>query len=497
MKKIYGLLGTLLVLFFVFAPLTASADGMVIYPKPGGWDYSDEKEQRAYIDFNNGLEKMVIATSIETQETGKYWIFPLPSAPEQISIDTVTQLPNMNGSEIGGLAKSNLDNLGAALNISQLYTIPFTQRSYTSPPYDSGVMFSAGLAEEKISAEPDVVVHETLVKDGMTTEIVTAKTADGLFDHLKQQNLDVKTGSIPVLDYYIGKEYSFVVSWINKYTPPIGEPQPIPAGSASSPLLYDTTQYNNKDMAIWPYYYQRGLVVTFKTNEIFFPLYPTSVYGSKTVPADIRIMGLVTPKVPEEIKNYITTKYYQQTYAGFATLEYNFGKDIENEFTYTKISIDAPSKFLTADLTAENTAPGWVNYGLVINKINNLSEESPWFALFVVVIPSIMIISYLAAILSCLIIFKETRNINVFKYALVGLFNGLTIVGLILATIFWKIKKIKEEDKAMFEEIKKRGYSINGFLINDWRKFVFVPLFSILFLILSWAIVSLMALPFN
>lgn len=494
MKRIIGLLGTLLVLFFVFTPLVVSADGMVIYPKPGGWDYSDEKEQRAYIDFKNGLQKMVIATSIETQETGKYWIFPLPSDPSKITIDTVTELPNMSGSEIGGLAKSNLEDLKTALNISQLYTIPFFQKSYYSPAYDSGKMSNLSVVSEKQATEPDVVVHETLVKDGMTTEIVTAKTANGLFDHLKQQNLDVKTGSIPVLDYYIGKDFSFVVSWVNKYTA-TNQPQPMPI---SSTLPYDTSLYKGtNDMITWPYYYQRGLIVTFRTNEIFFPLYPTSVYGSKTVPADIRIMGLVNPNVPSELKNYVTTKYYQQNYAGFSYLGYNFGKDIKDNFVYTKISIDAPSKFLTEDLKVNNSVPSWINFGLAINKIGNNAQDSPWFALLIVIMPAIAIVSYIAALISCFIIFKEARGLRVFKYALIGLFNSLTIVGLVVATVFWKVKQIRDEDKSMFEELKKRGYSTTGFLMSDWRKFIFVPLFSVLFLVISWSIISLLSLPFN
>ncbi|OQA37552.1 MAG: hypothetical protein BWY51_01031 [Parcubacteria group bacterium ADurb.Bin316] len=113
-----------------------------------------------------------------------------------------------------------------------------------------------------------------------------------------------------------------------------------------------------------------------------------------------------------------------------------------------------------------------------------------------IIIPS-AIISYLAALLNCLIIFKETRNLKIFKYALLGLFNCLTIIGLIVATVFWKTKQIKNEDKPVFEELKKRGYPTTGFLLGDWRKFIFVPLFSVIFLILSWLIIGLLSLPFN
>ena len=63
--------------------------------------------------------------------------------------------------------------------------------------------------------ETDVIVHEHLEKEGITTEIITAKTAQALYWYLQNKNLKVEEGSIPVLDHYIGKEFTFIVSWIS------------------------------------------------------------------------------------------------------------------------------------------------------------------------------------------------------------------------------------------------------------------------------------------
>lgn len=63
--------------------------------------------------------------------------------------------------------------------------------------------------------ESDVIVYEHLDKEGISSEIITAKTTNGLYDYLKSKGLKIESGSIPVLDNYIGKDYFFVVSWMN------------------------------------------------------------------------------------------------------------------------------------------------------------------------------------------------------------------------------------------------------------------------------------------
>ncbi|PIP31563.1 hypothetical protein COX24_02920, partial [bacterium (Candidatus Gribaldobacteria) CG23_combo_of_CG06-09_8_20_14_all_37_87_8] len=64
----------------------------------------------------------------------------------------------------------------------------------------------------------------------------------------------------------------------------------------------------------------------------------------------------------------------------------------------------------------------------------------------------------------------------------------LPITALIVSFV---IKRIKIEDKDLFEQLKSASYSSWSFQPKDKMKYVFVPMFSVLFLIISWLLVKL------
>ena len=511
-----------------FAPKPVLADGMMIRPDPYSdrWDYSDESNQQAFINYDNGLQKMIINVGFEGENSnGVVWLFPVPSDPNKVVIDVVKNLPQLNGEEISKKAKSSLDDTTEFLQTTQIYTIPFamlSRKAYFGP--------GAPLGLEEQGVEPDVVVYEHLEKEGITSEIITAKTATGLYDYLKSKGLKIESGSIPVLDNYIGKEYSFVASWI------------------SSPEKVISAQ-------------NRGVFVAFPTKDIYYPMLPTSVYGSKIVPATIRIIGHVSPKVFKDIKSYTKTEYYVDNYASFADDLKNFYGGQNQNIKYTKIEINAPSKFLTEDLWINNFSPIKTYYSTFVAKHPIISA-----------IPLLIISSLITGVLAGLIAFRAFRK-NIFKLGLIGLSNCLSIFGLLITTLligtkeknesiepvlaeikqkgyFWKrrlaailllidspflviplfaipslieelvdlfgpgyfytteqlilvlvsvavlvfsliIRRIKPEDKNLFEQLKLNNYSSWSFQPKDRAKIIFVPLFSISFLIISWLLVKL------
>ena len=307
---------------------------------------------------------------------------------------------------------------------------------------------------------------------------------------------------------------------------------------------------------------QKGVFVTFRTEEIYFPLLPTSVYGSKTIPVTIRILGHITPNVFQDIKSYTKTEYYVDSYfnASFFDGLKNFYSGPSENVKYTKIEINAPSKFFTDDLWIEAKAPVKTYYSTFVAKHPIVS------AIILFILSSI-----LAGISAGLIIFKDLRKKPV-KLGLIGLSNFLTILGLlptialvgtkdknesvepILAEIIqkgylWKrklaiilffvflpflvfnlimllsfigvknfyfqdfvfiliinllaitplivsfiIKRIKLEDKNLFEQLKSLGYSSWSFHPKDRLKILFIPVFSIFFLIISWLLVKFIEL---
>ena len=532
------ILGILLTLSLMI-PNLVLADGMIIRPDPysNRWDYVIESNQQAFINYEEGLEKIILSIGIEETDKNAVWIFPVPSEPNRVIIDVVTEFPRLNGENIRKKAKSNLFEIKKVLPATQIYTIPFIDwwgmGSHRNPT--EGMLQNPASLGGGRSIETDVIVCEHLEKEGVITEVITAKTAGALYQYFQDKNLKIKEGSIPVLDHYIGKEFTFVASWISQ-----------------TDII--TTNFKSN---------QRGIFVTFPTQKIYYPLLPTSVYGSDTIPISIRIIGHRSPKIFKDIKSYTKTEYFIDHRIGLGEELKNFYNGSSKNVKYTKIEIDAPSKFFTEDLWIIPRAPAKTYYSSFV-------AQYPWISgAFLLILSSII-----AGIIAGWIVFRDLRRTKgILKLVLAGLSNCLSIMGLAIATIFlrtkkgdgkiepvinkikergysWRrrtaifllpiaiplsiialpslvyqlrilfgplnfhfyedtiilllsiapitamvfallIKKIKPEDKSLFAQLKSAGYSSWTFDPKDRLKFVFVPLFSAVFLIVSWLIVKL------
>lgn len=619
MNKRFSLIKLSLIVFgaiISFVPKSVLADGMMIGHDrySDRWDYSIESNQQAYINYDNGMQKMIISVGLEGDNSkGVVWLFPVPSDPNKVAIDVVKSVPKLSGEEISEKAKSNLDDTTKFLQMTQLYPIPsyLLFRKY-NPIGKGNLNFGSALPQLSRGMESDVVVYEHLDKEGISSEVITAKTANGLYDYLKSKGLKIERGSIPVLDNYIGKNYSFVASWINtrekiilaediknnlytyffsaqyrypkffdlvnnlKQKYPEFNQADIPIDYLKSQqgeaVLQEMVQAIQNDPSIIVAIYnkdldfanQKGVFVTFPTKKIYFPLLPTSVYGSKTIPATIRVIGHVTPKVFQDIKSFTKTEYYVDSYARFNDDLKNFYNEQNQNIKYTKIEINAPSKFFTDDLWLKTQAPIKTYYSTFIAKHPVAS------AIILLILSSII-----TGILAGLIIFRDLRR-NPVKLGLIGLSNCLTILGLLIVTVLvgtknknesiepllteikrkgylekirvgtiifliaisflivnislllidrgfglagiaidhgsfdlmyggviliilpiaavivsFIIKRVKREDKNLFEQLKLSGYSCWSFEPKDKMKYVFVPIFSVLFLITSWLLVKL------
>ncbi|MEW6042513.1 MAG: hypothetical protein AB1633_13425, partial [Elusimicrobiota bacterium] len=406
MKKLF-LLTTLSLItslaLFSFIPESVLADGMVIEkidPYSDRWDYSNESNQQAFINYTNGLQKMIISVGLEGKNrNGIIWLFPVPSNPEEVVIDVVKSLPGLRGEEISIKAKSNLGDILKFLQVTQIYTIPFIFPQILDLYETRGFVTSAAQEGIGMGIEPgiDVIIYEHLEKEGITSEIITAKTAAGLYEYLKGKGLKIESGSIPVLEHYIGKEYSFVVSWI----------------SPSKNIISE----------------QRGIFVRFPTKNIYFPMLPTSVYGSETVPITIRVINHVSPKIFKNIKNYTEIGYYIDNYVYFDDQLKNFYRGKNQDIKYTKIDINAPSEFLTEDLWISNFSPIKTYYSTFVAKYPAIS------AILLLIISSLI-----TGILAGKIAFP-TLSKNISKLGFIGLSNCLSILGLLITTTFIQTKE--------------------------------------------------------
>jgi len=394
---------------------TVFADGVALYidPYSDRWDYLTENNQQVFINYENGLQKMVISTRFdEVHGKGGVWIFPIPCEPKGIGFDIIDTLPKFGGEEITKAAKSNLWNARETLKHTQIYTIL------------PEIKFTLLASLETQGGEYDVTVYDHIEKEGVVSEILTARTADGLYNYLRNKGLKIENNSIPVLDHYIGKEYSFVVSWMNP--------------NENLPVKKVDNKKNPQN--------QRGIYVIFSTKEIYFPLLPTSVYKNKIVPISIRLIGHVSPKLNKDIQRYTKVEYYIDRYTDFGEFMKYFYNGPMRDVKYTKIEINAPSTMLTDDL--------WINAHPPIKT---------YYTSFIVlhdgaiVIFLLILTSIITGILAGRLIFKDLRS-KIVKLGLIGLSNCVSVVGLIITVFFIGTKKKTQDADLLFSEIRKKGY---------------------------------------
>lgn len=528
------------------------ADGMVAYydPYSGRFDYSNETNQDAIISYENGLQKMILSIGIEsTQNKNMVWIFPVPADPSKVVLDIFRDIPELWGEEMSGKAKMNLSGIQTAMLATQIYPLIFIGPSLGGRPVPYAMSPGYDYKTDE-TLRGGVEVYEHIEKEGVTSELVTAKTAAGLYDYLKDQGLRVEAGSIPVLDNYIGQDYSFVVSWLSdssvyyskdeitrklefyyqnpdrypdltriikrleddypefyrySFNPmaylnsPEGEPalNEIIESIENDPglLPVDNMEYYGygKDYFPPPQRAQRGVFVTFPTDEIYFPLIPTSVYGSTVVPATIYVIGHVTPRLYNPIKSYVTTNYYVagtlsgpggllNLPLGYTRKYPSYGVYGNNgrygTLKYTKIEINAPSKFFVDDL--------WMRRGLPPSRYLSLLVASHPVFLGII----LLILSSIAAGIGAGMLALRGLGNNIKTLALIGLSNCLSIIGLIVAVIFLRTGANNGAPIEINEELKTKGY------LKKRRLAAIQFLYSVPFLIFGLVFIPLTMNPY-
>ncbi len=273
------IINLILVAILIVLPFFASADGGVFRPMPNG-DMSlvKEKSQQAFINYENGVEKLIIAADIEEGSYDIFWIIPIPANPENIKIDISPELPIFYGDEVMSKAKinfsENLKNSYYASLFGQIWTLPF------SIPFISlgdGARSGGG----RVASSGDLVsIENHIEKLGMASEVVSAKNGQAIYNYFIQKGFNIKQGNIAQLNSYIEKDYSFVVSWISG----------------------DVDSKENKR--------QRGIFISFPVSKIYYPLTLTSIYGETKIPITIRTLDHIKPETFKEIKPYTEVSYF-------------------------------------------------------------------------------------------------------------------------------------------------------------------------------------------
>lgn len=276
--------------------------------------------------------------------------------------------------------------------------------------------------------QPGVTVHAHKEEGGIIAEKITAKDGEALLSYLQSKGIGIKRGALPVLDNYIGKDYTFIVAWLKKS---ITTAEDIP----------------------------RGLYLKFPAREIYYPLYPTSIYGDKYIPITLYIAGFCSPKFYEKIADWSQTNYW----IGFleapspgpgippsgAVEELLRTLPVKDRFTI--VNINAPAKFFTSDLWISPRTPARIFYAFQINRY--------CYQLGLIIF---LISSLLSGYIIGRIVFAQLRKEPLILLA-IGFLNLFSLFGIIFSLFFLKLKPADTSIKETLEELRKKGYQKRRF----------------------------------
>jgi hypothetical protein len=437
--KCFKIMLILIGLFFVttISPIAIS-DGCVFIPTIENWVYAYEEKQIGIIDYNNGIENLTLMidiknSSLTTEEA--FWIFPVPGDPEDVNIGITKNVDFFEGGyrDIRNRAKSSITDSLIIMTFSQAYLsiIPLIYMTVSSI---SGMGYEYN----------DVEIHKEAEKMGMTSQLISANTSDALTAYLSLKNITLPESADNLIDEYIGKDYCFIVSWISNIT------------EFKKQALSTNIRY------YWGYYgepfYVIGISAEFPTNDIYYPMKLTSIYGDKFLPILIQINGFVSPK---NTYNTMNTRYYS------------------DDGEYTEITINTQASEYTEDLFIENVEPTSVQTAKFI--INN----SLLFALIVFVICSV-----LASLTSAIIIYNKNKP-DYKKFALLGFGNFLTIFFVFFISLklkinekFLKIPAPEKKVSELFDKGFKITFSILGLVCLLFFLLAFTSSYIAMFAIL-------------
>ena len=341
-----------------------------------------ESSQTALINYEDGVEDLLISIRTNPEGDGLFWIFPVPSNPEDSEIELVEEFPQISGYEPKSKLGLEIKNTRDLMYLSQIYPSSFLM----NPLFIVG---RGGGTYQESRKDNGISIHQSVEKSGVVSQLISCRDEGGLSNYLSGKGFSVPEDLKSVVEEYIGENYSFVVSWIT-----------------------------NKEE------YREGLEegdialrVKFSTEKIFYPLKMTSIYGEERIPIHVYVLGRVTPELYEDIE-YGSVNY-------FISNEYEIPSELSSFFNadgtikglkYSRVRIYTESINLGEDL--------WFSEG-VSNRIllaDYLAPLTPiinilFFALF----------SCLASLVAGLVVYRGKVSLK--ELIFLGLSNFLTLIG--------------------------------------------------------------------
>ena len=420
-----------MLLLFSMLTFEVSADGMlkVYFPEDDTWSLFNEESQVSAITYRAGIQNMILSIETEEQLQGEkaVWIFPIPSEPENININILEGFPHQSGDSISTLGKNSLGKIFSVLRLSQVYFIPPSLFLFQNMM--GGAMGGLGTGE--------LTVHQQVERMGLTTELISARSSSAIENYANSKNLTLLDESKPIFEEYIGKNYSFVFSWVS-----------------------DVEEFNKHQNNSFGLHSTLGVFASFPTDRIFYPLKPTSIYGERVIPVTIYLYDFVKGDIYREIEPYTEIEYFYTKYvwfsdeltpffSGYEIIEEGRSNHLRN-VDYTRIKIIPPSNKLLDDLWMDINTPFKVSF-------TNLFINNALLSGIIIFI----LISCLASLLAGIIVFRKNK-ISKMKFIFYGLSNFLTLIGVYILSFSLNIDS-KFTNKT---ELKKEKIPYSKVLLN-------------------------------
>lgn len=400
-----------LIVFCLSFSILANGDGFLfIGGLKGTPQLIDQGSQIAYINYEGGLEKMIIGVATARTAKNVFWLFPIPALPTAIKIDVLYELPFSKGKDVFRLCREKLDKAAYLLSVTQIYPSFFLispwKLLYDFRPPSMGL---PGMAAKG----PLVTVYEHIEKYDVVVEKITAKDGEALFRYLKGKGLGITRGSIPILNSYIGRDYTFIVSWLS---------------SAPQNII------------------PRALYLSFPASKIYYPLLPTSIYGEKSVDINVAIVGYHELFINGYLGEDTDVHYFYGSIGGPVPAHNDFlPREKQAGTKLTKLHISAPAKLLSSDLWIEPRPFRKAYYAdFLANHIVSL-----FFLIF-------FLSSIMAGTIAGKITLKKLRD-KPLDLILLGLTNLFSLGSVIIATIILPTD-VSEEVKPKLDELRRKGY---------------------------------------
>ncbi len=417
----------IIILIFSSSSTTTYADGMFLtFDDSNKWNLFDENKQFSFIDYNNGVQKMIITLNLigESNASKAVWIFPVPARPDEVNISFVEGFPSFGGfgRDIEGVADWIMSEEFEVMWSTQIYPAPILLSLKEMGLVTKGVLQS-------------VHVHKTISYVGLNAELISADDTSSLWNYLSQKGLILNKKAKSLLKHYVGKGYSFVVSWISgedfkDYLDYVNSMQELAQNEQFKKYFEDELTEH-----------VIGISITFPTKEIYYPLKLTSIYNNRKIPIIIYVLGYVNPRLYLRIRPGTEVKYITgatlEIPEGLEEFFKDYNKDYDgnkvyiNNVEYTRIKINTSSKHLTHDLWIKPSKP------LKVRLIESMDEPGSLLPIIMGLVIFILC-SCLASLFSAMIVFRD-RKISKLGFMLFGLWNSLTLIGFSIMAYVLKV----------------------------------------------------------